>query len=196
MHQLPQLVFIHAISNRPPKIRRNHSASGTQQPLRRHMRPRKPQPLHIERLPTAPAKRHRPQAFILSRYLCKTPIANWNQPRSHQRPTTSPAIRRKNSRYKIPHSRPSPHLRTSQHAQPRAPSHHLAGWSPGRAIERIVIQALAEDAPHSPALQVGRTAPCTQYKPSPTLNANQFPANKPAIAAILPPCAASFLPPP
>jgi hypothetical protein len=45
------------------------------------------------------------------------------------------------------------------------PTGRRTGWTPGSKPERIVIQAFAEDSPHSPALQVGRTAPWVQYKP-------------------------------
>jgi hypothetical protein len=46
------------------------------------------------------------------------------------------------------------------------PPRRRTGLLPGNNSERIVVPALAEDSPHSPALQVGRTAPCPQYKPS------------------------------
>ena len=45
------------------------------------------------------------------------------------------------------------------------PTKRCTGRTPGVKPERIVIQAFAEDSPHSPALQVTRTAPCLQYKP-------------------------------
>jgi len=66
------------------------------------------------------------------------------------------------------------------------------GRTPGSTSERIVIQAFAEDAPHSPALQVGRTAPCPQYSPNLNRSANQFPVNCRAARTLCDSCDGIF----
>lgn len=61
--------------------------------------------------------------------------------------------------------------RTSQDGGGRAPvlypiqqrAWRTTGRSPAGDIERIVLHAFAEDAPHSPALQVDQTAPWRKY---------------------------------
>ena len=80
-----------------------------------------------------------------------------------QRPPASPAIAWKYRRYQIIHYGPNHPSRPPQQTRHRAffhrPTRRRTGWPPGVKPERIVIQAFAEDSPHSPALQAIPTAP-------------------------------------
>jgi len=124
--------------------------------------------LHAKRLPADPAKRHR-----LWCYARQAIVADRSKTSAQKRPATRPAIRRKNSGYNIIQNSPKYPARTSQHPRDHAPFPHPTGWHTGQApwrgpgfdFEHTAIQAYAEDTPHSLALQVGRTAPCPQYKP-------------------------------
>jgi tRNA-Thr(GGU) m(6)t(6)A37 methyltransferase TsaA len=115
-------------------------------------------------------------------------VANWRESGPQQGTCTHPAIGWKKSSYKVIDDSPDHPSRPLQQAHPIATRHLVGlktrrragprtGWAPGMISERIVVQAFAEDAPHSPALQVGRTAPCPQYSPNPGVIANRLTVN-------------------
>ena len=154
---------IHRIRDCPLKLRRRHPARRAQQTLHRKL-PRKPNALHIESLAAPPAQRHRLPVRTQSIL-----VTNRREISLQQRPTTGPQSQRINRRNQIIHRSPNHPSRPPQQRRHRAlchPPRRRTGLAPGNKPERIVVQAFAEDSPHSPALQVGRTAPCPQYKPS------------------------------
>jgi hypothetical protein len=117
----------------------------------------KPHSIYIESLAAAMAQHHR-----LRRNTGDTGFADGSESSPQQWPTTDAAIGRKNSGEEVIYESPHHPCWTLNNARYRTPLSHPSRWATRRrtagGTERIVIQAFAEDAPHSLTLQVIQSA--------------------------------------
>ena len=157
MDHLAQFVLIDRIGYRSFERRRGHSAGRAQKPLGGKL-PGIPYPFHIKGLSTEAAAGHR-----LWRHSIHTSLANGSHPKPQEGQSARSAISWIKSRYNIIQhgpNHPSRPLHPLWHHKPvHHPTRRRSGWSPGSSSERIVIQAIAEDAPQSSALQATLAAP-------------------------------------